>query len=209
MLGSESLSDPWFTSCALLWPSVTSAGNNFSNFFFSSVCVCVFVYSDAHGWLWPSALLCHHVVPSSSFSCWPTSPWQPLWMPVSSQWVRNQNDIMLTVGEMTFFHSASSVISQLLLLFFFLQLTRTRTKTTSSALRCTRTWTWRASRCGWSGVRRAISTDPRAARTAASATTAWRWAQWQESGQVIDSGRFLLRNTSCRGGARTHTHVGI
>lgn len=51
----------------------------------------VFAYSDARGWPWPSALQCRHAVPSSSFLCWPTSPWPRLWMLACCQWVGNQS----------------------------------------------------------------------------------------------------------------------
>ena len=81
-----------------------------------------------------------------------------------------------------------------------LQLTRTRTKTMSSALRCTRTWTCGASRCGWSGAPRATSTDRRAARTAASVITVWRWVHGETSrskGEV--TGVFVLSPTGRRG----------
>lgn len=142
---------------------VTSAGNHFS-FFFLCVCVC----SDAHGLLWPSALRCRRAVPSFSFLSWPTSPWQPLWMLVCSQWVSNQSGVMLTVGE---------IISYDLWWWHFtrcFQLTRTRTKMMSFAHRCTRMWMWRAPRCAWSGVLHAISTDHHAAHTAASVITVWR-----------------------------------
>lgn len=49
------------------------------------------VYSDARGWLWPSALLCRHAVPSFSSSCSPTSPWQRLWMLGCFLWVSHPN----------------------------------------------------------------------------------------------------------------------
>lgn len=74
------------------------------NFFFPSP---VFVYSDARGWLWLSALLCHHVAPSSSFLCWPTSPWQPLWMLECCPLVGNQSDvIMLYTRELENMHTS-------------------------------------------------------------------------------------------------------
>lgn len=140
---------------------------------FSCVCLC----SGARGWLWPSALRCRHAVPSFSFSCWPTLPWQPLWMPACSQWVSNQSKgvmfITFTADSITslfgsFILATSHLVSQP---------ARMKTRMMSSALRCTRTWTWRASRCGWSGARPAISTDLHAAPTAASVITVWRWAE--------------------------------
>lgn len=127
----------------------------------------VFAYSDARGWPWPSAPQCRHAVPSSSFLCWPTSPWPRLWMLACCQWVRNQSRAYSrrrTKICLFSFHNSHTVLQQM----------RTRTRMTSSALRCIRTWTWRASKCGWSGARRVISTDPHAAPTAACVITVWR-----------------------------------
>lgn len=168
--GSQTLSYTLFTAWILLWMNTQWQVQDIIFFFFCVLCVCVF--SDAHGWLWPSALLCRHAVPSSSFLCWPTSPWQPLWMLVCSRWVSSQSDVTLTDERSPFFLKFCLWKRHFSLI--ALQQTRMRTRMMNSVLRCTRTWTWRASKCGWSGVRRVISTDLRAAHTAASVITAWR-----------------------------------
>lgn len=66
-----------------------------------------------------------------------------------------------------------------------LQRRRMKTKKTISALRSTKRWRSKGSKCAWSGAQPAASTVLRAARTARSVTTVWRYTRTLELRDLI------------------------